>query len=352
MIIQVLIPPGTATMYEQLLKLEKYEVTKKSVNWPRVIEIRRLKDRMVRKCQKLARAIIPPPDSLSPFQTCIASKDFRVKEMEKWFREQQKRANAAAVKRASKEPVSNTPVHVGLGPNSTNPRYFSGAFIVQPVQSNTQYPTTPIPKSRLGLCSRVQANAVKLERSVSLPVSHNQVTHSSTRPSVVSPPPLPILLRGQRSQLGLEEELGQVESALDDSEFPESSVSGSPPPPRPKEVPVEQKSLFQSSPQSSGYETLSHNPNRTVIHRSCIKRTNEVGTKTVSWADDHDSRVSRYVSAAQDAQASGMFFTLVLPGPDIYLGSVVQVVGGKKSEKFIWSRYLGWKPFSRKCKKE
>jgi len=32
----------------------------------------------------------------------------------------------------------------------------------------------------------------------------------------------------------------------------------------------------------------------------------EIGTKTVSWADDHGGRAFRYVSAAHDAQASGM----------------------------------------------
>ena len=287
-------------MYEQLLKLERYEITKKSVNWPRIIEIRRLKDRMVRKCQKLARETIPPSDSLFPFQTCIASKDFRVKEMERWFREQQKRANAVAIKRASKEPVSNIPAHAVS--NSTNPRYMSGMIVVQPANFNLQDFTTP----EAGLHT---PNIVKLERSKSLPVSQNQVACSSCRPSVISPPPLPILLRGQRLQLGLEEELGQAESALGDSESPGSSTSDSPPPSAPNEVPVEQTPSVQPSPQSSGDEMPSHKPNITAVRRrSCIKRTSmsEIGTKTVSWADDHGGRASRYVSAAHDVQASGM----------------------------------------------
>jgi len=294
-------------MYEQLLKLEKYEITKKSVNWPRIIEIRRLKDRMVRKCQKLARETIPPSDSLSPFQTCIASKDFRVKEMERWFREQQKRANAVAIKRASKEPASN--ISANAGSNPTNPQYSSGVIIMQPAKFNLQGFTTPIPKPELGLHTRVQANVVKLERSASLPESQNQGTCSSCRPSVISPPPLPIFLRGQRLQLGLDEELGQVESALDDSEPPGSSTNDSPPPSAPNEVSAEQTSLAQSSSQSSGDEMPSHKPNITAVRRrSCIKRTSmsEIGTKTVSWADDHGGRASRYVSAAHDAQASGM----------------------------------------------
>jgi len=294
-------------MYEQLLKLEKYEITKKSVNWPRIIEIRRLKDRMVRKCQKLARETIPPSDSLSPFQTCIASKDFRVKEMERWFREQQKRANAVAIKRASKEPASNIPAYAGS--NSTNPQHMSGVIIVQPAKFNLQDFTTPIPKPEAELHTRVQPNVVKLERSASFPVSQNQVACSSTRPSVISPPLLPILLRGQRLQLGLEEELGQAESALGDSDSPGSSTSNSPPPSAPNEVPVEQTSLVQPSLQSSGDEMPSHKPNFTAVRRrSCIKRTSmsEIGTKTVSWADDHGGRAFRYVSAAHDAQASGM----------------------------------------------
>ncbi|KAJ3569776.1 hypothetical protein NP233_g4834 [Leucocoprinus birnbaumii] len=341
--LKVLIPPGTAAMYEQLLKLEKYELTKKSINWPRIIEIRRLKDRMVRKCQKLARAAMPPSESLAPFQTFIASEDFRVKEMERWFREQQKRANAIAVKRASMEPPPGAASHTGHStstPHPQCPQCVAGTSIPtrtvtappkkqpattsQPQASDLQRSVTNAtgaskPPSKSGLYSRAQAlinisRTIKPERSSSLPTSqNNKLARSATRPSVISPPPLPVLLRGQRSQFGLEDELGQAESALGESEFTESSIAESPPPPAPKEVPVVPEQPAQSSspsPQSSGDETSSPNPNGTVSRRrSCIKRgsVSELGAKTVSWADDQEfgSQLSRYTSAAQDAQASG-----------------------------------------------
>ncbi|KAF5356083.1 hypothetical protein D9756_003731 [Leucocoprinus leucothites] len=340
--LKVLIPPGTAAMYEQLLKLEKYELTKKSINWPRVIEIRRLKDRMVRKCQKLARAAIPPSESLSPFQTYIASEDFRVKEMERWFREQQKRANATAVRHALMEPVPSSTEHTrhdithpqcpqciaGAGVSSSNiltapPKKQTATTSQPPHKSNLQRSATSANTGsrasfKPGLYSRAQAlisvsRAIKPGRSTSLPTSQNsqnQLTRSATRPSVISPPPLPILLRGQRSQFGLEDDLGQAESALGDSEFPESSVSDSPPPPAPKEVPIGQDQLPQSSPQSSGDETSSPNPTGSVTRRrSCIKRgsVSELGAKTVSWADDQElgNHLSRFASAAEDAQTSG-----------------------------------------------
>ncbi|KXN90065.1 hypothetical protein AN958_05070 [Leucoagaricus sp. SymC.cos] len=275
--LKVLIPPGTAAMYEQLLKLEKYELTKKSINWPRVIEIRRLKDRMIRKCQKLARAAITPPESLSPFQTYIAPEDFRVKEMERWFREQQKRANAAAVQRALLTPEQSSHNAAHSTHNTSHlqcPHCIASAVSVPITKKDTSATESP-PKSNLqrsatnvtvpsktsfkpGLYSRAQAlinlsRAIKPERTSSLPTKTKSTAPISTRPSVVSPPPLPVILRD---------------------------------------------------------ETSSPNPDGTVRRRrSCIKRgsVSELGAKTVSWADDQelDNQVSRYASAARDAQVSG-----------------------------------------------
>lgn len=93
---QVLLPPGTASMYEQLLKFEAFELGKKSaLSWERILEIRHLKERMIRKCQKLAKTMTPVrTGDLPAFQTLVAPLDFRLKEMEKWFQQQQTRTNA------------------------------------------------------------------------------------------------------------------------------------------------------------------------------------------------------------------------------------------------------------------
>ncbi|EIW64598.1 uncharacterized protein TRAVEDRAFT_62125 [Trametes versicolor FP-101664 SS1] len=89
--LRVLLPPRTATIYHQLLKVEASELAKdRAANWERILEIRHLKDRMIRKCTRLGRAAVPK-DKPAPrvmFQTVHAPPDFRLKEMERWFRMQ------------------------------------------------------------------------------------------------------------------------------------------------------------------------------------------------------------------------------------------------------------------------
>ena len=54
------------------------------------MQIRHLKDRMIRKCQRLARGSVPHDRNAphSMFLTIHAPPDFRLKEMERWFRDQ------------------------------------------------------------------------------------------------------------------------------------------------------------------------------------------------------------------------------------------------------------------------
>ncbi|OJA16257.1 hypothetical protein AZE42_00160 [Rhizopogon vesiculosus] len=86
--LKVLLPPRTAHLYAQLLKAEAFELAKKQkASWNRILEIRHLKDRMIRKCQRLAHSYSankPPPRT--PFLSIHAPADFRLKEMEKWMR--------------------------------------------------------------------------------------------------------------------------------------------------------------------------------------------------------------------------------------------------------------------------
>ncbi|OSD03134.1 hypothetical protein PYCCODRAFT_1434553 [Trametes coccinea BRFM310] len=89
--LRVLLPPRTANIYNQLLKAEAAELVKdRATNWERIVEIRHLKDRMIRKCTRLGRAAVPK-DKPAPrvmFQTIHAPPDFRLKEMERWFKMQ------------------------------------------------------------------------------------------------------------------------------------------------------------------------------------------------------------------------------------------------------------------------
>lgn len=89
-VIKVLLPPRTAQLYAVLLKAELNELAKeRDASWERVLDIRRLKDRMIRKCQRLAQTYSSSnPGSRVPFLTLHAPHDFRLKEMEKWIRDQ------------------------------------------------------------------------------------------------------------------------------------------------------------------------------------------------------------------------------------------------------------------------
>lgn len=85
-----MLPPKTAAMYSRLLDLEVSELGKGGqAHWTRIVEIRHLKDRMIRKCTRLA---VPAqqggapagPDSM--FRSVTAPPDFRLKEMERWLK--------------------------------------------------------------------------------------------------------------------------------------------------------------------------------------------------------------------------------------------------------------------------
>ncbi|KAL4069647.1 hypothetical protein V8B97DRAFT_1968477 [Scleroderma yunnanense] len=89
--LKVLLPPRTAQFYAILLKAELNELAKKrDASWDRILDIRRLKDRMIRKCQRLAHTYSTNnPAARVPFLTLHAPSDFRLKEMEKWIRHQE-----------------------------------------------------------------------------------------------------------------------------------------------------------------------------------------------------------------------------------------------------------------------
>ena len=182
--IQVLLPPGTAAMYEQLLKFEAFELAKKSSLSPeRVLQIRHLKDRMVRKCIKLAKSSPPPGTSTS--HTIIAPPDFRLKEMEKWFKEQQKRTNALL----HPQPTHCPQCIASRRPNRNPPPKSSGV-------------TPPTAKP-------------KITPKVAIP--------SSSRRSVSSPPPLPHLRRLSNPTTGFD-------LSIDPQKI--SPLPQTPPPPR------------------------------------------------------------------------------------------------------------------------
>lgn len=89
--LKVLLPPRTAQFYAILLKAELNELARRrDASWDRIVDIRRLKDRMLRKCQRLAQTYSGDNQAARvPFRTLHAPPDFRLKEMEKWIRLQE-----------------------------------------------------------------------------------------------------------------------------------------------------------------------------------------------------------------------------------------------------------------------
>lgn len=205
------------------------------------MEIRHLKDRMVRKCKKLTKTTLPiskrssRDDSFS-FQTFIAPADFRVKEMEKWFWNQQQRALSLPRRPtvSSGNPIS------ALDPSSTKLRI--NRSLTNPEQSTKQKP----------------------------PVLH-EATHG-----ILSPPPLPVLLLSHREEYGLDDPVQQV------AEHPDAQDQQ----PNPAE--------------SSSRPSLQRRPS--CIKRNSLT---EFKTVSWADNQEWGAQVDNYAAAAREAQASG-----------------------------------------------
>ena len=129
LLLQVLLPPKTAHLYSQLLQHEISELERgRRADWDRIVAIRHLKDRMIRKCQRLSRmthtGTIP-----AAFRIVHAPPDFRLKEMERWLRDQEPRGKSS--KEARRQPSVETintqsqtshPPYAHAQPSSRPPR--------------------------------------------------------------------------------------------------------------------------------------------------------------------------------------------------------------------------------------
>ncbi|KIK70927.1 hypothetical protein GYMLUDRAFT_33017 [Collybiopsis luxurians FD-317 M1] len=258
--LKVLLPPNTASIYEQLLKLESLELGKKVVSWDRLLEIRHLKDRMIRKCQKLSNA--PPSRRIGhgepfTFQTLVAPADFRLKEMEKWFRQQQIRIASGGTQR----PASHAHVVNARGPSyvsDSRHRHQSKVRAISSVAESAPVPFTDEPEPMIP-------------------------SPSPSPPKAISPEPLPHLLRSSMAMA-----LMNQNNTMDTT------------------MPVTSALQVDSAPKPNGSITKIETTTQKLRHqRSCIKRTNTGDSvKTVSWADEHDllERVGKFTTATKEAQ--------------------------------------------------
>ena len=130
LLFQVLLPPKTAHLYSQLLQHEISELERgRRADWDRIVHIRHLKDRMIRKCQRLSRMAHTPGTVPAAFRIVHAPPDFRLKEMERWLRDQEPRGKSS--KEARRQPSVETintqsqtshPPYAHAQPSSRPPR--------------------------------------------------------------------------------------------------------------------------------------------------------------------------------------------------------------------------------------
>ncbi|KAI0068236.1 hypothetical protein BV25DRAFT_1941669 [Artomyces pyxidatus] len=112
--LKVLLPPRTAGLYGQLLYLENAELARgRDASWDRILEIRHLKDRMIRKCQRISRFAAPQGGATAAFRIVHAPPDFRLKEMEKWLRAQESGRSTREVPRKESVESVRTGTHSG-----------------------------------------------------------------------------------------------------------------------------------------------------------------------------------------------------------------------------------------------
>jgi hypothetical protein len=107
---QVLLPPKTALLYSQLLQYESSELERgRTADWDRILHIRHLKDRMIRKCQRLSRVTNTSGTVPTAFRIVHAPPDFRLKEMERWLRDQERgKRSTKEVRRQPSAETTNT----------------------------------------------------------------------------------------------------------------------------------------------------------------------------------------------------------------------------------------------------
>ncbi|KAG5352264.1 hypothetical protein C0989_003012 [Termitomyces sp. Mn162] len=295
--LKVLLPPGTASMYEQLLKLENYELRKgSSLSWERILEIRHLKDRMIRKCQRLAKVPLMRPAGEAidlSFLTIVAPSDFRLKEMEGWFLDQHARVQQKRREKVSSTPCKCTKCLASLANQE-------GSSQVNKVKaSGTTNQSDPPPQRKVELHQqrpRYPSHSTVVPsligKSVSIPY-RNDSTATSTPPFprvVTSPPPLPHLLR-----------IRDLDTGFDRSDDPQRIVS------LPNKT-LTKPELSNAEPELPKPTESSSTVSNSQVRRrpSCIKRSNT--TKRVSWVDDQDldAQVFRYASVTREIQVPGL----------------------------------------------
>ena len=353
--VQVLLPPRTALIYSHLLRAEVVELRKdREAAWDRILQIRHLKDRMIRKCQRLAKESAPAGrPTRSMFFTVHAPPDFRLKEMERWFREQGAHFGSDAAQGHSRTPYCCNkcmpPVHMNQATLSRRPSAQSHRNGPPPDRvpvrrgdstshstSTLLNPSPPLPPAQhprrqspqaYKTVGRVPA-VVRDPHHISPPRKNVERKRSagsdvstgtrSIRLSAKSPDPLPIPFRMHDPN---EEDAALVdspESLLDPEELtsPEPQVSPLDSPQSEPHLPTLNGQLPTIHEASEGRSSVAgEDPHRPIPRRrSSLKRAGSISrlsvasqTKSVAWAMDRDwiEQMSQYMKTANEAEVLG-----------------------------------------------
>ncbi|KIM85152.1 hypothetical protein PILCRDRAFT_817140 [Piloderma croceum F 1598] len=339
--LKVLLPPRTAQIYSELLSAETLELAKhKNASWERILEIRRLKDRMIRKCGRLSRVWgVSGPGSGTLFRTVYAPADFRLKEMEKWIRHQQnsvvgptqaiepavsRRSSTHSLRRkssfccercaATTQPEAGVSHHrrpsvsrsnrsswVEPDANSTSrPRRSSTSSIHSiSIQDGDHRYSQTVYRTSTAIDDPIRNIHAVLEPYIEKPRNKNLPRRRSTlfstdaplveTPRVLSPDPLPHPYRNSNMFVAGDDDDSSDTTDIDDARSTSEAL----------ESPPEKDEKGDSQPRPS------------LVHRrSSLKRSSGSirvsmdATKNVAWAMDQDwqERLQKYEAAAKEAE--------------------------------------------------
>jgi hypothetical protein len=329
---------------------------------------------MIRKCQRLSRMTHTPGTAPAAFRIVHAPPDFRLKEMERWLRDQERGKSTKEVRRQPSAETANTQsqssnqtyAHSQPPRSPRQPRVPASSALPQRGQSTR----TPGSIRRHGSGSTRSSNYVDSRASVESPRQRPSV-HTQTNPqrnAFLSPvveertesPPPPIVLvnpYGETPQGPVEDSpftgdtamradavspdplphlyrppsmlapMGELVAAMMAGSPPEPVVQGMPEPFAESFAPTEPVAPYMPEPSLSVIpdQLTAGPPRRLVRRRSSLKqnggRTSANGTpKVVSWAMDRDwadylTKFDHVVYAAEFAGLSPS--RMCCQGPDV-----------------------------------
>ncbi|KAF9651883.1 hypothetical protein BDM02DRAFT_3109992 [Thelephora ganbajun] len=316
--LKVLLPPRASQVYAYLLSQEQVELAKGAeASWERLIHVRHLKDRMIRKCRRLARLSLAHGKE-PQYRSIYAPPDFTLKELEKWYRNRHDANNAppSLIQKTRKPHASSKHSHGTRGASGKHRATVSrrssqsGLSYAEeshyPEQTERSYFSDDDQEKTLP--SVPAESFIHVEHQDAMPgripwVSDTEL--DASRPDVMSPDPIPMPYRPRESTLSELHDQYQFAGRLPnphDQIPPIDVVPPSEPSVTMPEPSVPEVAFPMPIPQTAE-ATLDRPP--LARKRSNLKRSNSRSSlKTVSWALNETGK-SRYATAVEEIVYAG-----------------------------------------------